>query len=282
MRVLLVMLLVSVVTAVILPRLSELLTVRQVLQKNYRGQLVPIGAGVGIVLGAAVGIGLLVVWNRSIASYGLLFLTGVLGAALFGLFDDLVGDNPHVKGLKGHLTALANGRLTSGGLKATSGATIGLFLSGVGKSFAQASAQLTLGWLVKWLVGAVLIALMANFLNLADLRPGRAGKLFLMLAVITLMLVPWQQGLWLLPMIAAVSVYLPWDLSERLMMGDTGANVLGISIGMCLAWGASFGQQVVIVLMLVALHIIAERVSFSKIIEDVPLLRRIDRWGRRY
>lgn len=265
-------------TAMILPRLLELLEERGIVQKNYRDKSVPIGAGVGIVIGAGAGIVLLVVTNRTTAVFGLLYLTGVLGAALFGLFDDLVG-NTRVKGLRGHFSAILQGRLTSGGLKAASGTGIALFLSGVGKS--SPGSLLTLRWIAEWLVGAVLIALMTNFLNLADLRPGRAGKLFLILAVLTLLLVPWNRCIWLLPMMAAVLAYLPWDLRERLMMGDTGANVLGISLGAPLAWGARLGWQVVIVLGLVAVHVMAERISLSEAIESIPLLRRIDRWGRR-
>lgn len=275
------MLVAGTVTLVALPKLSDLLTQAHVLRKNYRGKPVPTGAGLGVVIGAGVGIGLLVAWNLPIANFGLLYLIGILGITIFGLFDDLVGD-VRVKGLKGHLGALMQGQLTSGGLKAITGTATALFLSAVGICFDYNNSPFSVHWFLQWMTGAVLIALTTNLLNLADLRPGRASKLFVALVVITFVLVPWRHAIWQLPMLVAVLAYLPWELNERLMMGDTGANVLGIGVGAPLAWGTPLGWKIVLVLGLVGIHVLAERVSLSKIIENVPLFRRIDEWGRRH
>ena len=64
------------------------------------------------------------------------------------------------------------------------------------------------------------------------------------------------------------------------MMGDTGSNVWGIAVGTVLAWWIPWHWKLVITLSLVALHLAAERVSFSKVIAQNSVLRRIDGWGR--
>src|SRR4029453_3854308 len=58
------------------------------------------------------------------------------------------------------------------------------------------------------------------------------------------------------------------DVRERLMLGDTGANVIGAVLGLAVVLGTSETTRLVVILTLVALNIDAELVSFSKIGRD--------------
>ena len=63
------------------------------------------------------------------------------------------------------------------------------------------------------------------------------------------------------------------------MLGDSGANALGATVGALLAtgpWGLVVGAAVV----LLALQLASERVSFTRVIEGNRWLRRVDRIGR--
>ena len=64
------------------------------------------------------------------------------------------------------------------------------------------------------------------------------------------------------------------------MMGDTGSNVLGISIGMIMVFGYSFNVRVGWLVFLVLIHILTEKYSLTKIIENNKILNFIDKLGR--
>src|SRR5690348_18102230 len=71
------------------------------------------------------------------------------------------------------------------------------------------------------------------------------------------------------------------DLRERLMLGDTGANVLGGALGLAVVLDVGRGSRNVILVVLVLLNVAAELLSFSRVIDAVPPLRAFDRLGRR-
>jgi hypothetical protein len=71
------------------------------------------------------------------------------------------------------------------------------------------------------------------------------------------------------------------DLRERLMIGDTGANVLGAVLGLACVLEIGRGPRNAILIALVVLNVAAEAVSFSRVIDRVPPLRAFDRLGRR-
>jgi hypothetical protein len=103
-----------------------------------------------------------------------------LGAAAFGLLDDLAGDSSS-KGLRGHLAAAARGEVTTGTIK-----IVGLGVTGVlgarmiDRSSARSGGQCY--GAMATLVGGAVIAGAANVANLLDLRPGRALKVVLLVA----------------------------------------------------------------------------------------------------
>ena len=107
---------------------------------------------------------------------------------------------------------------------------------------------------------AALVALSANLLNLVDLRPGRALKVFFVLAFISVCLVPGETSVLLLfPFLLAALVYLPQDLAAQGMLGDAGANVLGGVLGLNLVLNAPALWQLLYFTVLVLIHLLTEK-----------------------
>lgn len=187
------------------------------------------------------------------------------GAAGFGAYDDLAG-SADARGLRGHLGALARGRVTTGAVK----------MAGIGATGLAAAALLRRG-LADTLLDGALIAAGANLVNLFDLRPGRAVKLGLLAALPGLAS---PAAPVLAPTIGACAVLLPDDLAERSMLGDAGANALGAALGAAAAARASRPVRLALLGGVVALTLASEVTSFSGVIDRVPPLRALDRWGR--
>jgi UDP-N-acetylmuramyl pentapeptide phosphotransferase/UDP-N-acetylglucosamine-1-phosphate transferase len=194
-----------------------------------------------------------------------------LAFLLLGLVDDLIEDPGGSRGFRGHLRALATGRLTGGGIKLLGGALTGLLAA------SMATPPDRPAWAV--VLGGLVVASAANTANLLDLRPGRCAKVFLPLWVLGCVIDP-GGGAWSAGLAGAALAALPFDLREEGMLGDAGANALGAVAGtlllagpMWLVWAAA--------VLLVALQLASERVSFSRVIDGNRVLRAADRLGRR-
>ena len=196
------------------------------------------------------------------------------GAAAFGAYDDLAGSSDR-RGFRGHLGALRQGEVTTGAVK----------LGGIGAT-GLASAALTGGNAVDFVINAGLVAGFANLLNLLDLRPGRAIKAAVAsgtLIVLSRSLAPDTPGLAgtaVVPPLAAALALLPEDLGERAMLGDAGANALGAMLGAA-ASGLPRSARVALLAGTAGLTAASEKVSFTAVIERTPALRRLDLLGRR-
>lgn len=227
-----------------------------------------------------------------------------LGSFVFGLADDVFGSAAD-KGFRGHLTALSHGRLTTGGLKLLGigllAAVYGWSASRVHESAQDATLGVQLGW---WIAATLVIALSANLMNLLDLRPGRALKSYSLLAVIAGVVfarsmaerfvafyaesgVGWGANDLLVTTLALLVVLLgpvaaAWrfDLGERGMLGDAGSNAMGAIVGYLLAGALTLPWLAAVAVVLLGLNLLSERVSFSRVIEDTPVLRELDRLGR--
>jgi hypothetical protein len=214
---------------------------------------------------------------------GLPFLL-VVGALALGMADDTFG-TPADKGFRGHLSALAHGRLTTGALK-----LLGIGLLAAFSLAPDLGSVDTPIWTIvgEWALQVLAIALTANLLNLTDLRPGRALKVYSALSIIGCLLIGLTSGWSIVPLLVLVCfgpVLAVWgfDLTERGMLGDAGANAAGVMVGWVLAnalvaWWWALAAYVVIVL---ALNLLSERVSFSDVIDRASFLRWIDGLGRR-
>lgn len=243
---------------------------------NYRGIVVYTAAGIVIAMAALIieagrsalgAVGLGDEPGLNLARQPVLF--AALGFAFLGFIDDVLGGED--RGFKGHLKALAHGRLTSGMVKLLGGAAIALVLASV-------------PGFVTWqrlLSDAVLIALAANLANLLDRAPGRTIK-YSLVAYVPLALAAGtgSVGIAVAPVMGAAVGVLPEDLREHVMLGDTGANILGGVLGLMVVLVCGRGMRNGVLVALVVLNLASEFVSFSRVIRAVPPLRWFDRLGR--
>ncbi|HVM08787.1 MAG TPA: hypothetical protein VM345_10000 [Acidimicrobiales bacterium] len=247
-------------------------------RENFRGRAVPTAAGLVLAIAA-----LLVDGGRVVMSAATDGASGpgpgrtavlvlVLGLALLGLLDDLGGSGER-RGFRGHVKSLSEGRLTTGGVKMIGGGAIAVIAVGIARPRNN---------LLELLTDAALVALAANLGNLFDLAPGRAIKVSgLAFAVLVAATAADPRLSGPAVVIGAAAGLLFDDLRERLMLGDTGANLLGGVLGLGVVL---IGSPVVRLATLGVLAILnggSEFVSFSRVIERVPPLRLLDRAGRR-
>jgi len=187
-------------------------------------------------------------------------IVAAVGAAAFGAYDDLAGSGDR-RGFRGHLGALRHGEVTTGAVK----------LGGIGVT-GLLSAVVTGGPAADVILNAGLVAGGANLLNLFDLRPGRAIKVAVAIGA------PGAIGT-AAPVAAALAL-LPEDLGERAMLGDAGANALGALLG-ARAAVLPRSARIAVLAGIAGLTAASEKVSFTKVIERTPALRRLDMLGRR-
>lgn len=198
-----------------------------------------------------------------------------VGGGAFGLVDDLAEDaSTRTKGIKGHVGALLEGRVTTGGLKVLGIGTTSLTAAFVGTRRTGSA----LGYLTDVAVNGSIVALSANLFNLLDLRPGRALKAGAALAV---PLAATPVGATSGAVLGAAAAAAPGDLGERDMLGDGGANALGALVGTQIAFGAPRPVRLLALAGILGLNVASEKVSFSKVIDGNQVLRRVDQWGRR-
>jgi hypothetical protein len=240
--------------AAALPRLLRAMGLERT---NFQDR--PIGAAAGVVFLVAG-----FCWLVAGPHGDLPYAVAVSGFGLLGLIDDRWG-GAEFKGLRGHLRALTQGRVTTGLLKAVGG----LALAGL------------LGWWIRpglsALSAALLIALCANLFNLLDLRPLRTLKLFWLLGAGLM-----ATGSALLALIFGVSLpYARLEARRAVMLGDVGANSLGALIGVSLIAVLPVLAQGVIVALLLAFHIWAEKHSLSVWISTHSWAEVLDGWGWR-
>ncbi len=265
--------------------LRPLLALRVFSRTNHRGLALPTAGGLVLPMAALVVAGVVALaglgdggGSAPDASVGggsgvrWAVLVTVVGLALLGLVDDLAGAGTDGRGFRGHLRALARGRLTTGGLKLVGGGALAL---AVCASVSEGGAGLLVA-------DALLVALAANVGNLFDRAPGRAlkvGALSLLALAVTTGLSPDLAGVAVV--VGSALALAPADLGERVMLGDTGANALGGVLGLGLVVATGPTTRVVALVVVAGLNLAGEVVSFSRVIEAVAPLRAFDRAGRR-
>ncbi|QAY62380.1 hypothetical protein ET495_02925 [Xylanimonas allomyrinae] len=238
---------------------------------NHRGE--PISLLEGPAVAAGIAAGALVAGQGRGRAAG---LVAAAGAGAFGLVDDLAEDTAaRTKGLRGHLGALAEGRLTTGGLKVIGIGATSLAAAAVGTRRTGSAGR----WVSDVLVNGALVAGTANLANLLDLRPGRALKASAVVAAVPAAgpLAAAGSG----AVLGAATAAWAGDLGERDMLGDCGANALGALAGARLALGMPRPLRVAALAGVVGLTLASERVSFSKVIAETPWLKAVDDLGRR-
>lgn len=232
-------------------------------RRNFRDEEVTLLLGPAVAAGALAGLALVGPRPRTAA------LALVATAAAVGGYDDLYGDR-HARGLGGHLRALRAGRVTTGMVKLV--ALVG------SAGLAAATDRRTA---VDVGLGTVLVAGSANLVNLFDLRPGRAAKVAAA-AGVGLARVGDRRARPVAAVAAGAALAaLPSDLSERAMLGDCGAGVLGATLGWSLATRRARWSRLLAAGTVIGLNLASERVSFTAVIDAHPVLRAFDQAGRR-
>ena len=270
-------------TYFMIPLFKSMLVNGNVIRPNYKNEMIPVGMGIvflpmiiinSIILGFVT---LNNIWFVSSSNYNLnivwllclaLYIFSMMAMFFAGALDDLIG-NRNVSGLKGHFKSLFKGELTTGGFKALFGGFVGLVVSVCISSS-----------IVDIIVNTLIIALSANLMNLFDLRPGRAIKVYLVIIIPIYITLTGYTKVFPLLILPNVLAYFNIDLKARGMMGDTGSNVLGISIGVLMALGYGIKVRLAWLVFLILMHLITEKFSLTKIIEKNRVLKFIDNLGR--
>jgi UDP-GlcNAc:undecaprenyl-phosphate GlcNAc-1-phosphate transferase len=277
--------LIALVSAAILaPGVLRMLADAGHIKANYRARVLPFPFGVLSLVAALLALiplMLLQVLASAEIFHPEVFPIAVyaLGVAALGLIDDTLGERPAPdwregrpapRGWRGHGGALLRGEISTGVLKAAGSAGLAL---------------LAMSWLSlsdgRWLLAAAVLVLATNVFNLLDLRPGRSSKAFVALGVGLGLGSGEVRPLWAIGLFVAPALVAGFfDLRERAMLGDTGANLLGALAGLWLVLTLSGTGQLVALALLGAITVYGELRSISALVERTPLLRQLDCLGR--
>lgn len=269
----------AALAAAVLPRWCADMTASGLSRENWRGGTLAFPLGALLISVSVIALAPLAVLDDradldDLLQPDLLRWSGyVLGVALLGLLDDMLGrgaaaDTP--RGWRGHANAVASGWLSTGAIKAAGAFGLAAFAtSGLGRESFDYLADLAL------------LLLTTNLFNLLDLRPGRVEKvLALLLAVVCI-------GSWTLYPVELLGIFIGpilvggmLTLRERGMLGDCGANLAGAVAGVALIVTLDDTARLIALAVVAALTIYGEFRSISAAIERIPPLRALDRLGR--
>jgi UDP-GlcNAc:undecaprenyl-phosphate GlcNAc-1-phosphate transferase len=277
--------------AVLAPALLRALITGGHTKANYRARELPYPFGALTLVAALIALIPLMLLARlaSVEAFhpeALPVAVYALGVLALGMIDDTLGDTlpaaagsrggepdappPAPRGWRGHGAAALRGELTSGALKAAG--SLGLAL------FAMSYLGLSNG---RWLLATGVLVLATNVFNLLDLRPGRSTKAFVLLGAALGVGSQDPRPLWALGLFAGPALVAGfYDLRERAMLGDTGANLLGALAGLWLVLTLSGGGQLVALAVLAIVTVYGELRSITELVERTPGLRQLDSWGR--
>lgn len=271
---------------VIAPVLIKGLAEAGFVRTNYAGREVPVPTGILIPLAAFVALGVSAPLDRLLDDdiLGGAGLAGVMiyiiGVCLLGAIDDLLGTpviegglgRQDPRGLRGHAKAALGGGFSTGAVKAIG--SLGLAAFAMGLIVPEGS-----DW--EYLLAIALVVMTTNLFNLLDLRPGRALKVFFVLAIGLCV------GSWTLDPVWVTGVFLGslpvlfyYDLGEKGMLGDTGSNAIGAIAGVWMVLTLGTTAQLIALAVVVLITLYGEFRSISQLIDRTPVLRFIDHLGR--
>lgn len=274
------------ITLLISSYIQKFLMTQNIVRKNFKEETIPTAMGLVYILTISFiyaifsyisssaltkPYSILIFFTKDIVTSYPLFIFSALFIGIVGWLDDTQGDKV-VKGFSGHFGRLLKHReMTTGALKALGGGFIALYV-----------ALMIEGTITERIVNFFIVALMTNWINLLDLRPGRSVKFYLFITIILSFFVVDLETylIFVAPLLGMVLALFPGDLKAKFMLGDTGANILGVLAGITIVLFATMIFKWFILAFLIGGQIIAETYSVSKIIRQVSLLRMIDEWGR--
>ena len=267
-------LLTGCVTSLLAVQVALALAPDSLVRVNVNQRDVPVVLGFGVMFGSLVGSFALVLLDR-VTGWTSNWIVGaslviLVAAPMFaaGLFDDLRGDE-QARGFRGHVSSMGGGALTGGLVKIIAGGLAGVI------------AAIPADGLVHRIEVFLLVPLTANLFNLLDRAPGRALKVAFLFFLPLMVFGPAGFVVGAAGIVGALVAVTPADLSERAMLGDAGANPIGAVVGLGLAYTLSEPFLLLAVVVIGALNVVSEKVSFSRVIDSTPWLRAVDRIGRK-
>ena len=197
-------------------------------------------------------------------------LATTANAGLVDDIEDLREEAPKAKGLAGHFQALKRGELTTGAVKV---AAIGSSAAG----YALVHCERYDRGFYDWVIDSIIVAGSANIANLFDLRPGRALKACVACSLVasTGRVSPRSFGATL----GTIAGSAPTDLAGKTMLGDVGANALGLQVGMLAIVPSSRTFRTGMAALTLGVIAAGEVLSFSKFIESSKVLSALDELG---
>lgn len=235
--------------------------------KNYSGKTVVKSLGVSLVIYFVFVYVFGVLFDQPRGLFDYLPIIA-LPLGLSGILDDFYGSDEY-KGFKGHIKALARGKVTTGIIKAATG-----FLTGALVAF------LIGGPIAIIVLKTLVFALAVNFFNLLDLRPGRALKAYLLVVFIFTLFIKSPYNKISIVAILPTFSLLYFDLYQKAMLGDAGSNILGGIIGFLIIAFLPNSLVYIAFVLFILLNLAAEKWSFTEIIENNSFLKWFDNLGR--
>lgn len=228
---------------------------KRFLRTNAFGAIIPITFGVA----PALGLSMVMVVAHPGALYAAVL---ILGFSFVGYLDDVYGTSAY-RGIRGHLSALRNGVVTTGLVKlVVSPLLAGMF------SFLMYGLQNWMAYLT-----VIMIAASSNTFNLLDLRPGRSQGF----AIITLLiLLPFVPPSIALGSILVLLITIIPDARAKVMMGDAGAIAIGTGVALVVVASSNIWLAVVYTVVTVTLNVVAEKYSLGKLISQNIVLNKVD------
>ncbi|NMB35551.1 MAG: hypothetical protein GX989_04610 [Firmicutes bacterium] len=244
------------------PYFLRLQKFKKITALNFRGAII-INAGGLLLFAALLSVQILhylYLPKNFFANWPVLLYWG--GVTLLGLLDDLHGEKK-CKGFRGHLLKFWRGEGISTGLyKAAGGLLLGILISAwIGGG----------GTRLEWLCRGIFLALFSNLFNLMDTRPARSAKFFFLVSLI-FVLIYRDLPLPLISLWSALYIYLFWELEQKIMLGDTGAYLLGVVLGLYLVLRLPLNVLFILIGLLLVLHYLGERFSWNVFLENNKLL----------
>lgn len=248
---------------------KQILVDLNLLKKNYQGNYIPVTGGIILIISTIISWYILFLLNLVNAQLLNIYIFIISIIGITGLLDDICG-NKNSQGFRDHFKSLINGKLTTGILKVIITILVSMLVL----------FELEIYILSEIIINAGIIILMTNLLNLLDLRPARSIKAFFCMAIL-LIIFNLYYAVYFLPFFFTLIFYLPFELKSKLMLGDSGANLLGTVLGFnTILMIEDFYIKLIILLFLVILNVVSEKYSYSTIIQNNPLLSWIDQLGR--
>jgi len=243
------------------------------LRTNYRNASLSGIGGVPVVIVGALG-SMAILMSVSVetldAAVGFAGFQLAVGFGVLGFLDD-VGGQAGGGGFTGHIAALRKRKVTTGLVKLVGGVMWSLL----------AAALVTDGDVVAVLRNAVLLAAGANLANLFDRGPGRSVKVAAIAGIALLGTVGFDPTMAPAALAIGAAVGLLWfEMREQMMLGDTGVNVIGAMVALSAVVSLGSTPLWVVTIVVVALNLLSEVVSFSYVIAVTPPLKWFDSLGR--